>query len=705
MIWQITPLLIPLVFVSITISYPFGSITWTLIKKYIKINHHEPLENFLLTVIIGYGTIIYIMLFLSLLKIAYPYVIYSITLLTLIAYLVLHHNNIKNFSYLIKKITKKDFLLIFLLTISYIFYFSPIFLRNIVNYPGGDDRAYIFTTYTIISQRGISTTINYPQATFHGHLLIPGFSFLAALFYHIFNALILPLSLPTLHLFLILHFRSLTPFAIYIVAKKFTKNREYSYSTLLAAIILYQSQLLFFYWGGIGESIGYLLALTIFTIDYDLVNHIITAEKYWTTYFKILTLRLLFLILIALCHLYSLILFIFLSTFGTIALITNENNKKKIIATLQYVFVYLALSLIVVLLLETRILITKYEDTLITLFSWRTKDILEHPHQLLYSKPFLIIPKDVSPLKTLEKLVFVVYTYWGGYSPIMIICGYLLISALKDNTKDPNLTIFLKSMGIVFILLLIFSQNSPFSIFYIPYVGANQIFVVRLYYPLEVPLLFFKATFIYGTYKASKILYQSIKDPYHSHKILKNLTLHVKKPKNLIVTYAISLTFLCSLFIGPIIFGIMFPSPQNSYQSYINFTQQSVITKFDIEAFNWIKLNTEPSSIFFVNPSDAGPYIYIITGRIVFPTYALRLWANETTEKTFNYMCDQLYVGNITKELLTKLTMFNVTYIYIGAKTQYNDLPFNYTALEASPYFKLVYKNGPVRIFQTNYTI
>ena len=705
MIWQITPLLLPLIFISITTSYLFGSITYTLIKKYIKIDHYESLENFLFKVVIGYGTIMYIMLFLSILKIAFPYVIYFVTLLVLVTFLALHWSDIKKFPHLVEKNTKKDFLLVFFLAISYIFYFSPIFICNIPNYPGGDDKAYIFTTYTIISQGGISLTINYPYATFHGHLLVPGFSFLAVFFYNIFNALAIPLSLPALHLFLILHFRSLTPFTIYMVAKKFTNNRGYSYSTLLAAIFLYQSQLLFFYWGGIGESIGYLLVLILFTIDYDLVNYIITAEKYWTTYFKILILRLFFLILIALCHLYSLILFVFLSTFANIFLITKKNDKKKVLAALQYVLVYITLSLFIVLLLETHILAARYEEALITLFSWRTKDILKHSHQLLHSKPFLIIPKNASLLKILEQLVFVVYTYWGGYSPIMIICGYTLISVLKDNTKDPNLSLFLKSMGITFVSLFIFSQNSPFSIFYIPYVGANQIFIVRLYYPLEIPLLFFKSTFIYGIYRASKILYPSIKESSHYRKILKNLTLHIKKPKAFIITYTISLIFICCLFIGPLFFGTMFPSPQNSYQSYINSTQESVITKFDIEAFNWIKLNTEPSAIFFVNPSDAGPYIYIITGRIVLPTYALRLWANETTEKTFNYICNQLCSGNITKELLTKLAMFNVSYIYIGAKTQYNDPSFNHTALEASPYFKLIYKNGPVRIFRTNYTL
>jgi len=144
----------------------------------------------------------------------------------------------------------------------------------------------------------------------------------------------------------------------------------------------------------------------------------------------------------------------------------------------------------------------------------------------------------------------------------------------------------------------------------------------------------------------------------------------------------------------------------NLTTEYIKYQTSSkintAITEYDIKAFEWIKENTDQDAIFFVNPEGGGAYIYIFTGRITFPLNAMRLWyENESVKNDFTLIYSMLIRGSLNESLVELLKKYNIQYIYVGAKVQYNKPRFNLSALLNSNFLILVFSlNEQVFIFK-----
>jgi uncharacterized membrane protein len=61
-----------------------------------------------------------------------------------------------------------------------------------------------------------------------------------------------------------------------------------------------------------------------------------------------------------------------------------------------------------------------------------------------------------------------------------------------------------------------------------------------------------------------------------------------------------------------------------------------------------------------------------------------------------------LQVGYITQELIQVLRGYNVSYVYVGERVQYDGPRFNTIALIQSPYLEIVFHEGGAYIFRIN---
>jgi len=561
-----------------------------------------------------------------------------------------------------------------------------------VNYPGGDDKAYLFTTVHILRNKGFSFDFSYyPYALFHGHVFASGFSLFAIFFLSILSMVSFNVSVPTIHLFLALYFRVLTPISFYLFAKKFTEGVKFSASLAIAGIFLCHTFMLFFYWGGVGESLGYFLVPLLLVLDFDLTMKTMGHKGFWLSFLYSFIIKSVFVAVLLICHIYSAILFVFLATIFELCYM-QKNMGKKILFAFQYVVLYLVVSFLIVAVLP--FLPEDLRTNFLGMFAWDANAVLSSRHQYLWSRPFLVFSKDITVTAFFVRLGAVFARYFGWYSlPIILFDTIVLLNRDKIIVVNEKIRRFVKAATLTFVCLFLFSQNNPFGLFYVPYVGAVQVYVVRLYHPMELLTLVYKGLFVFSMfYLVSSVKFRG--------KFFRKLS--YRELTCLIVLWVIFMFTLAGLVVGR--FTVLkVPSFKFYYDVYTNAANEAVITAYDIYAFKWVEDHVPKDAIFYVNPSDAGPFIYIVTGRIVLPPYSLRIWTDNTVSKNFSFIFSSLVQGNITGGLVQELISFNVSYIYVGAKTQYGELKFNVTALELSPFFTEVFSYGPVKIFKLNY--
>jgi hypothetical protein len=144
----------------------------------------------------------------------------------------------------------------------------------------------------------------------------------------------------------------------------------------------------------------------------------------------------------------------------------------------------------------------------------------------------------------------------------------------------------------------------------------------------------------------------------------------------------------------------VFPPLAKSYH-YINvYSDFGVsVTDSDIDAFNWIKENTQNKSVFLNEYNvDAGQWIPIFTERSVLYTQAVA----RNSEIDYWTIITQFRENVDSPSALELLEQYNFTYVYIGDKTTYNRKQlFDATKfLNSEYYLPIYYKNG-IWIFKT----
>lgn len=665
-----------------------------LFDKIIDFKCFLPAEVFFLTAILGHLGILLFMIVISLFKIISLLPIVAMTILMAIYMVVRFYVSGMKFSSLVNHL--RDYRLLSMFFVFLIFgifyYFGPVFVKHIVNYPGGDDKAYLFTTVHVLRNKGFSFDFSYyPYALFHGHIFASGFSLFAIFFLNILSMFSCNISIPTIHLFLILYFRALTPISFYLFAKKFTENVKFSASLAIAGIFLCHTFMLFFRWGGVGESLGYFLVPLLLILDFDLTVKAMGREGFWLVFIASFALKLVFVAVLLFCHIYSVIFFVFLATIIELCYI-QKNVRRRILFAFQYVIMYLVSSVLVIVILP--FLSEGLRTSLLGLLAWDANAILNNDHQKLWSHPYLVFSKDLTVMSFFIRFAAVFIDYFGWYSlPIILFDAIILMCKDEMLMVSEEIGRFVKAVTLTFVCLFLFSQNNPFGLYYVPYVGAIQVYVVRLYHPMELLTLVYKGLFIFSGIS----LVSSIRFKRNSLK-----KLNYREKGYLIAAWVILILTVLGLIVGR--FTVLkVPSYKFYYDVYMNAANESVITSYDIYAFEWIKEHVPEDAIFYVNPSDAGPFIYIVTGRLVLPPYSLRIWTDKNASKNFFFILNNLVKGNISVELVQKLVDFNVSFIYVGAKTQYGDLKFNVTALELSSFFTEVFSYGPVKIFRLNH--
>jgi hypothetical protein len=129
-------------------------------------------------------------------------------------------------------------------------------------------------------------------------------------------------------------------------------------------------------------------------------------------------------------------------------------------------------------------------------------------------------------------------------------------------------------------------------------------------------------------------------------------------------------------------------------------------TQEDMEAMAWIRERTSQEAIFLINArpwqggiyvgSDGGYWILLLTGRRTTLPPALYVFGPPEVVEEVNGWARMAASGApLDGEMARRLLSEGVTHIYLGAQGG----SLNSEALQASPYYRLVYARGAVRIF------
>lgn len=597
---------------------------------------------------------------------------------------------------------------------SFHWFFDPVIAKNLAVYPGGDDKIYIFVTKQIIEHKTAITLIDYPYAQeYVHHILMAAFMAIAAFYSNLLNTIGISVSLPLLHLFLAVFYFSMSPISMYIYTKQLTKNTEFSIITGIVSIFMWRSLLRYLYWGGEGEALGYYLVPLLAIIDYKL-NEFLIKRDIRARDLRLIVLTIVKLILIAeaaYIHIYTLILYIFIALIiNPVATILNMRHVKLDLVEVVKKYFHVILPYLIILTIIPLSVISAYHILPILgmnneiielayneLMRWDQNEILNDYFQQKWTKNWLVLRNGFGINYAISKLNSILEQFHGAWIQtfILLTIAYILLWKLKSrkehatNERDGALEIT-TIMMITALLFFLFTQNSPFGWYYIPYPLAKRILTVRLYYEWSVFLLYAISLPVYLTW----IILRSRIQQVMRHGIIE-IEARVLWKK---ITRQKTKTILTIATITALLLSI--PSIHTSYIIYKSSTNQAVITPNDLKAFEWIKENTTTNDIFFVNPADAGPYIYIYTGRIILPTYALRAWTQPENLQDFKLMVTMFQKGILNSTLYDLLRKYNITYIYIGEKTQYNQPQYNIMRLLISPKFKIAYKTGKVYIFE-----
>jgi len=584
------------------------------------------------------------------------------------------------------------------------------------NYPGGDDKAYLFLSKQIIEQKSVFISINYPfTKPYFNHNLIFAFSSIVTFFYKILQLFGLIVALPLLHLFFIIFYISLTPINFYIYTEKITKNKSFSAIIALTALFMWNSKTFYIVWGGIGEFLGYFLIPILALIDYELNQDIIDKGTCSMFIITLLIKATLFSIVFTI-HPLSFLLFISLISIVN-PLISIQNTypdeciKYKIklfiklnmpilifiLGSIQYIF----LAKVFLDFLEKEVYAVNIIFS-IMVEGFNPEKLMAHPVHKKAQPRWLFLRFSRGADYALVKLKEILEHYYGTWiiifmmMYILYICYWNIVK--KEHRKDENMKKILNIVNaeaIVIVFLFLFSQNSPYGWYYIPYPFARMFVAQREYYVINVPVLYIEALPIYILYICFKKIKKIVLKLKPTRKII--IKIDSKSEGDEKIVKILAIVAICTLITN--LYPIF-----NVYKRYERAIKTSIITKDDLKAFEWIESNTSKNSIFFVNAAGAGSFIYIYTGRKVLPPQALRIWTEEEYSEDFSNLTDMLQNGLINKQTIQLLNKYGVDYVYLGAK----NLPYLYSSFDRdsiiqSKYFKVLFQYGEAYILKVSY--
>jgi hypothetical protein len=608
--------------------------------------------------------------------------------------------------------TPIEIFLLAIFTIGVALYFSPAI--TLASYPGGDDKAYLFVTKLIIDNRTAFSAVNYPYAyPYMDHFVYAGFEVIASFFYILLQIVGLPTTIPVIHLFLSLLFFSLAPMSIYILTKGLLKNKGFAVCVTLVSLFAWPALFFYFYWGGLGESAGYFIVPVLGLVDYKL-NRTLAVGGYKTRVFAGVSIaKCVMLATAAYIHIYMAYLFLFLVllviplwTMMNGSLKPKGDGKTKMKTYLTFVSPYLVIVLggIASVVVAMTILrstgggsaaLSRLYDLIVA----NPQQIVTDPQQIEFTVDSLVFRGGYGLDYAFGMFVSIIgYFYGGGVWVLMLLslCGTVYIWRFSSNRKDSiymegkRVMKFAAITDLAALLFFLLSQNSPFGWYYIPIPFTDVLFPSRLYYESSMFIIFAEALPIY-------LMCAYIWNRHNPAAV--NRTPRPKTSKSS-EKHRIAKEVIVTVFVITIMATAILPVAYDYENSYVGSAQESVVSRNDLDAFAWIESNTQTNARFFVNTADAGGYIYIYTGRIVLPPNAIRAW-NESSEISvlFQEVQSELIAGNITQQLVQQLRGYNVSYVYVGEKTQYLSPPFNSTALALSPYFTLEFHEGGAYIF------
>jgi hypothetical protein len=329
------------------------------------------------------------------------------------------------------------------------------------------------------------------------------------------------------------------------------------------------------------------------------------------------------------------------------------------------------------------------------------QDIMANFGQIAFTAPSLIFRNGYGLVYSAYQLASNINThlaYWGFALLVSYLFLVLYIRLSKNRGKAFN-SEGIRALGLTnmmvaaAVILFVFSQNSPFGWYYIPYPMAIAVYTDRLYFELSLIMIYVEAAPLYLMYLyiRKKLVNSNPKIKKGSNRALvQGGEKHMKLRK--VGTATIVMVIIASITVPAL----------SNYGGYVLNRGQSVITQDDLDAFSWIQANTPSNTTFFANYNDAGGFVYIYTGRIVLSPYALRARPVYSSAVAFDNAEAMLQVGYITQELIQVLRGYNVSYVYVGERVQYDGPRFNTIALIQSPYLEIVFHEGGAYIFRIN---
>lgn len=640
----------------------------------------------LLTLYLGLGMIGLTVVLTSLLFLPGPFswkVLCTILFFSTL-FIYLFHKNLKHSNLnLIQKIKaidrKKAFLTVITVTLLlYAIYHYLLPAIGLYAYPGHD--GVLLALYSsLIKENGklLFLCFQYPYA--RGSRLW-GFQAMPAV--AAFFTVVYQTSIAKTHLFFFQFNRGLTPIFVYafvelLLQKESSLMRRVCGICSMLGAIFASAQYLYFIFGGIGESMGNNISLTLF-ICYILLNfkmkeeNVSRMEKIWIYGF--------FFIFSLVIVVYSSwrVLPLYVSGIGAclvVELILKEKEGKMRGGVFIGVISAIYLSLYII--------------SLFNCSSFLVSNLTRFTSLPQYERERLIFLKNGSISLYYHRFLQFFRHLHGRYFLFRLILGITSLALFSRKKRDINKWVPIL-MG-VFLFLL--SQNHPNTLYFLPYPTVTRMNPFRIYYLCFIPLAM-------GTGIGVGLAVM------HSILILKQVgkTLFLKlKGKTHTRLSLPSFEGILALFL--LLSFLICPWLQQAgklYQHrmfYLGRKKVQPLTKADMQSFQWMQENLSQKRRFFVNFHGSGAWIPIYTDHITLPPRTLDQGSPNTTK--FNFLLSHLRTGNLSELVIQRLKAFHINYVYIGRQlSPWSPKKFNHTALTQHQLFTCELEKGEVRVYR-----
>jgi len=531
-----------------------------------------------------------------------------------------------------------------------IFYLSPAI--GLYIYPGGDEALHGFLTLSIVENNGFSFSTNHPYTNLGFYNFMAGFHAIAAFFYFL---TFLPIGL--VHLLLYSIYRLLIPLSTFSLVRKVSNDKYVGIVAAFAISFLSRAHSKYFGWSGSNITIVYFIsAASIYFLLLDLG----TFNK---NLFRKICLVLCLIFINLFINYQNLILIL---TFYFPFLIYEGITKRKFKNLLLFLIIVCSLGL--------------------ALFSGL------YISSFIYNAP--LYNRIYKHARDWEKIIIETPKYSWRFKQIPILRGMSLTEALKNSIdlmirRQGEVLTFLSIVALIgliffpqkiayfflwFISMAIVTENSPFGLYFIPHPFITNTNPVKLNQLWSLPMACLTG-YVFLLFNTA----------------LKKGTARLKLKRKL-KSIAICL-FMIVLLIGTS------STISHHFSNLTKARRHSEVTLEDYKSFTWILENTPANSIFFSTRMDGGAWIPMYTHRSVLPS--IQYWSDEHTERLLK-LRDDLIKGAVAIDTVRLIKEYNISYVFIGEKTQYGFPPIKKQSLLNTFGVELVYNTTSVWIFRIN---